>query len=137
MVEDKVGTRRLAYILFALVAWIGLTSAAFSLTTGSTVNAVVSGLVGLAAIVAAIDGRVARTISESELSSISLLVFAAIALIIVLFEIRSFTTWDLVIDGEIRIPALIRTIKSLGSFILAFALFVETIRICRSPLWPN
>jgi len=137
MVGDRVGTQRLAYILFALVAWIGLTSAAFSLATGNTINAVVSGLVGLAAIAAAIDGRVARTISERELSSISLLVFAAIALIIVLFEIRSFTTWDLVIDGEIRIPAVIRTIKSLGSIILALALIVETIRVYRSPLRPN
>ena len=137
MVEDKLGTQRLAYILFALIAWIGLTSTMFSLATGGTVNAVVSGLVGLAAVVAAIDGRVARTISERELPNISLFVFAAIALIIVLFEIRSFTTWDLVIDGEIRIPAVIRTIKSLGSFILALALIVEIIRIYRSPLRPN
>ena len=137
MVGDRVGTQRLAYILFALVAWIGLTSAAFSLATGSTINAVISGLVGLIAIAAAIDGRVARTISERGLSSISLVVFAVIAVIIVLFEIRSFTTWDLVIDGEIRIPAVIRTIKSLGSFILAVALFVETLRIFRSPLRPS
>ena len=132
MVEDKVGTQRLAYILFALVAWFGLASAAFSLATGSTINAVISGLVGLAAIVVAIDGRVARMIYGRELSSIGLVVFAAIAVLVMVYELRSFTTWDLVIDGEIRIPAVIRTVKSVGSLVLSVALIAEIIRILRS-----
>lgn len=132
MVEDRVGTQRLAYILFALVAWGGLTSAAFSLATGGAINAVISGLVGLVAIVAAIDGRVARMISGRELSSISLVIFAAIAVLIVVYELRSFTTWDLVIDGEVRIPAVIRTARSVGSLVLSVALITETIRILRS-----
>jgi len=132
MVEDKVGTQRLAYILFALVAWFGLTSAAFSLATDSTINAVISGLVGLAAIVVAIDGRVARVIYGRELSSIGLVVFAAIAVLVMVYELRSFATWDLVIDGEIRIPAVIRTVKSFGSLVLSVALIGEIIRILRS-----
>ena len=132
MVEDKVGTQRLAYILFALVAWSGLTSAAFSVATGSIINAVISGLVGLAAIVAAIDGRVAKMISGRELSSTGLIVFAAIAFLVIVFELRSFTTWDLVIDGEIRIPAVIRTVRSAGSLILSVALIAEIFSIFRS-----
>ncbi len=132
MVEDKVGTQRLAYILFALVAWVGLTSATFSLVTDSVINAVISGLVGLAAIVAALDGRVAKMISGRELSTISLVVFAAIAVLIIVYELRSFTTWDLVIDGEIRIPAVVRTVTSVGSLILSVALIAEIFRIFRS-----
>ena len=132
MVEDKVGTQRLAYILFALVAWSGLTAAAFSLATGSVINAVISGLVGLAAIVAAIDGRVAKMISGRELSSTSLIVFASIAVLVIVYELRSFTTWDLVIDGEIRIPAVIRIVRSAGSFIFSVALIAEIFSIFRS-----
>lgn len=132
MVEDRVGTKRLAYILLTLVAWIGLTSAAFSLATDSVINAVVSGLVGLAAIVAAINGRVAKMISEQELSSVGLVIFAAIGVLVIFYELRSFTTWDLVIDGEIRISALIRTVTSVGSLVLSVALIAEIFNIFRT-----
>ena len=132
MVEDKVGTQRLAYILFALVAWVGLTSATFSLVTDSVINAVISGLVGLAAIVVALDGRVAKMISERRLSSVGLVIFAAIGGLVIFYELRSFTTWDLVIDGEIRIPALIRTVKSVGSLLLSVALIAEIFNIFRA-----
>ena len=132
MVEDKVGTQRLAYILFALVAWVGLTSAAFSIAAGSVTNAAVSGLVGLTAIAVAIDGRAAKLITERELSSIGLVIFAAIAVLIMVYELRSFTTWDLVIDGEIRIPAVIRIVESVGSLVLSVALIAEIINIFRT-----
>lgn len=132
MVEDRVGTQRLAYILLGLVAWIGFTSAAFSIAAGSTINAVISGLVGLAAIVAAIDGRIAGIITERELSSLNLAIFAGIGILVMAYELRSFTTWDLVIDGEFRIPAVIRTIQAIGSILLSIALVVENIRIFRS-----
>ncbi len=132
MIEERVGSQRLAYILLALVAWVSLTSAAFSLATSNTLNAFISGLVGIAAIAAAIDGRVVKMIEGRVISTLGLMFLAAIAVVVVAFELGNLRTWDLVVDGEVRIPAVIRTVQTIGSLVLAVTLVAETIRILRS-----
>ena len=124
--------RRLMRILMTVVAWIGLSSAVFAVATGSIVGTVVSGVIGLAAIGVVIDGRLVQAAETRPLNTGSLVVIALIALAVIFYEARNLTFEDVLLLGEIRLPAVIRIVGEVGGIVLSLALLLELLRLLRS-----
>ena len=124
--------RRLMLILMILVAWSSLSSAVFGVATGSTVDAIISGVIGLAAIGVVIDGRLVHAAENRPVNTGSFIVFTLIAILVIIFEVRNLTFEDVVILGEIRVPAVIRIVKAIGGILLSLALLLELLRLLRS-----
>lgn len=131
MANDRVVSRRLMLMLLALVAWFGLASAVFALSIDNILNAVINGLIGIAAIVIAVDGRIVNAAQLRPLNGATMVIFALIAGAVIVFEIGNLRTWDLIILGELRIPSVIRTVKAIGGILLSLGVLVELIRLVR------
>jgi len=132
MASSKVVGRRLPLSLLALLAWFGLSSAAFAVSTSSWVDAVITGLLGIAAIGIAINGRVIDSAERKPINSASVIFLLLVLGAVVLFEIFNLRTWDLVLLGQVRVQSVIRTVKSIGSIAISFWVLWELIRIMRS-----
>lgn len=124
--------RRLMLLLMTLVAWIGLSSAVFAVAAGSAVDAAVTGLIGLAAIGAVIDGRLVQSAEGKPLNTGSSVVIAFIALAVIFYEARNLTFEDVLLLGEIRLPAVIRIVGAVGGIVLSLALVLELLRLIRA-----
>ncbi len=131
MVEERVVSSRLTRLLLALVAWFSLASAVFAVSIDSVLNAIITGLIGIAAIGIVVNGRIVKASQLRPLTGGTMVILALLAAAVIVFEIGNLRTWDLIILGKVRIPSVIRSVKAIGSILLSLGVLWELIRLLR------
>lgn len=125
-------TYRLLMLLLIILIWFGLGNAAFSFAIGKVVGGAIELAVSLALIALAVEGRVVRQLEGRRLNSLSLLVFALAALVLVYDGVESLRFNEISLLGEVYLPGIITIIRAVGEFVLGGVLIWETARLALS-----
>src|SRR3990172_3586815 len=131
--EGARGTNyRLLMLLLIILIWFGLGNAAFSFAIGKVVGGAIEFAVSLALIALAVEGRVVRLLEGRRLNSLSLLVFAVAALVLVFDGVESLRFNETSLLGEVYLPGIITIVRAAGQFVLASVLIWEVGRLALS-----
>ena len=125
-------TYRLLMLLLIILIWFGLGNAAFSFAIGKVVGGAIEFAVSLALIALAVEGRVVRLLEGRRLNSLSLLVFAVAALVLVFDGVESLRFNETSLLGEVYLPGIITIVREAGEFVLASVLIWEVGRLALS-----
>ncbi|HLC06429.1 MAG TPA: hypothetical protein VJK02_25635 [Anaerolineales bacterium] len=125
-------TYRLLMLLLIILIWFGLGNAAFSFAIGKVVGGAIEFAVSLALIALAVEGRVVRLLEGRRLNSLSLLVFAVAALVLVFDGVESLRFNETSLLGEVYLPGIITIVRAAGEFVLASVLIWEVGRLALS-----
>jgi len=86
----------------------------------------------IALIALAVEGRVVRLLEGRRLNSLSLLVFAVAALVLVFDGVESLRFNETSLLGEVYLPGIITIVRAAGEFVLASVLIWEVGRLALS-----
>jgi len=125
-------TYRLLMLLLIILIWFGLGNAAFSFAIGKVVGGAIEFAVSLALIALAVEGRVPDKHAGRRLNSLSLLVFAVAALVLVFDGVESLRFNETSLLGEVYLPGIITIVRAAGEFVLASVLIWEVGRLALS-----
>lgn len=129
MTYQRVLGRRLLFLLLGIAIWTATMSALFSWAAEGLADAAITGVLAVAALIAALNRRIIGRVEGRPLATSNLVIFAMIAAGIVLFEIWNIRIKDILIEDEVHLPSLILTLRALGNILLSIALLLESVRM--------
>jgi len=129
MQAEKASSHRLIILLFAILIWFGLGSAAFSFSLGKASAGAIELIISLALAAAMIEGRIVRLLEGRPLRWESILPFSLIAVVVVYDAIQSLRFNQTTLLGAIYVPGLISIVRVAGLLLLTAALLWELGRL--------
>jgi len=131
MQSTRLWTRRLTWLMSAILIWFGLGTSVFSFSIGNVMAGAIELAIVLVLIGILVEGRLPRLLDGRPVPAMAFLYGSILVLLLVYDAIRDLRINDVTLLGSPYLPGIVSLVSDIGSLILAVALTWELVKLWR------